>query len=223
MSSKMEKAHERMDQFFDKRADSYEDHMLQDESNYKYYQMISDPINKTDQKISILDLGCGSGLELAGIFKKAPNAMITGIDLSQKLMEKLMENYHEFADQITLINSSYLTFPFSEKTHDYVISSMTMHHFVYDDKIKLYEMIRKTLKDGGIYIEGDYITDQEKEQQYLQKYQQIMNSLPEEKANLYHIDIPFSIETQKRLFFEAGFTEVKVFWEKEKAAIFVVK
>lgn len=223
MNDKIERAFERMDQFFDSRADSYDDHMLQEKYHYEYYQMIARPIQKTEQKISILDLGCGSGLELMEVFKKVPNALITGIDLSQKLMNKLMETYRQYADQITLIKGSYLTTPFSDNKFDYVISSMTMHHLVFEEKVNIYQKINQVLKNGGLYIEGDYVTNQEKEKQFLRKYRQIMSSLGKEKTSLYHLDIPFSIETQKQLLFRAGFKDVKVFWCREKAAIFVAK
>ena len=44
---------------------------------------------------------------------------------------------------------------------------MTMHHFPYDTKCKLYKKIRKSMKNEGKYIEGDYVVSPEKERQFL--------------------------------------------------------
>ena len=42
---------------------------------------------------SLLDIGCGTGLELASIYQKFPNVKITGIDLSKDMLEKLRVKY----------------------------------------------------------------------------------------------------------------------------------
>ena len=68
--------------------------------------------------MEILDLGCGTGLELEGIFSKAPNAVITCIDLSEKMLSKLTSKYSRFLDQIKPIKGSYLIVPFPEKKYD---------------------------------------------------------------------------------------------------------
>ena len=46
---------------------------------------------------------------------------------------------------------------------------------------------------------------------------------PEVANGAYHIDIPFSPETQLRLLLDAGFAEVEVAWSGEGAAVFVAR
>lgn len=41
---------------------------------------------------NILDLGCGTGLELDEIFKTKPLIHVTGIDLTQAMLDKLKQN-----------------------------------------------------------------------------------------------------------------------------------
>lgn len=210
---------EQMAAFFNNRADGYEEHMLSLEDSFNYYKALSKEITATNDKIEILDLGCGTGLELKEIFKKCPNANVTGIDMSESMLELLKAKYIKFSKQIRLINGSYLDATFPENKYDYVISSMTMHHFTHDVKRQLYCNIKDYLKKGtGIYIEGDYMVDDEKEKEHLLEYYKKLEQLDNQ---LYHIDIPFSVDTQKRLLIEAGFNNVNVIYQKENSAILI--
>lgn len=224
MSENLKNDIEEMGEFFNKRANLYEDHMRETVELFeKYYNSISNPIVQTDEQIKILDLGCGTGLELEGIFSKAPNCQLTGIDISEDMMVKLKKKYEHKLENIKLKKGSYLIIPFAKKNYDYVVSSMTMHHFVPAVKLELYKKIRESLKKGGKYIEGDYMVMIEKEKKYLDRYYDIMNALLEEEKGLYHIDIPFAIETQKELFKKAGFKRIEIIWHVENKVIMVAE
>ena len=58
---------------------------------------------------SLLDIGCGTGLELASIYQKFPNVKITGIDLSKDMLEKLRVKYAD--KDIDLIMADYFEYP----------------------------------------------------------------------------------------------------------------
>lgn len=215
---------EEMSSFFDIRVSSYEEHMRQTIVSFDdFYSNISKPIEYSEEKIKILDLGCGTGLEIKWILKKAPNAYITGVDVSSEMLEVLKNNYKDNINQITVLKASYTDFKFEENTFDYVVSVMTMHHLLYAEKQKLYEQIKKSLKKGGKYIEGDYSILKEKERQLLEEYKEKIKYFESSSGNLYHIDIPFSLETQENLFRESGFREFEIIWKENEAAIYVVK
>jgi tRNA (cmo5U34)-methyltransferase len=189
---------EEMSDFFDIRASSYEDHMRQTIVSFDdFYSCISKPIEYSEEKIKILDLGCGTGLEINWILKKAPNAYITGVDVSAEMLEVLKNNYKDNLYQITIIKTSYTDFKFEKNTYDYIISVMTMHHLLFTEKRNLYKQIKRALKKGGKYIEGDYSVSIEKERQFLKEYETKIKDIEFSSENLYHIDIPFSLETQK--------------------------
>ena len=81
---------EKMNDFFNKRAGGYDKHMKETIPQFTaFYRKIVSPIQKTKEKIQILDLGIGTGLELEGIFKKATNAFVTGIDVSENMLKLL--------------------------------------------------------------------------------------------------------------------------------------
>lgn len=113
--------------------------------------------------------------------------------------------------------------PFPEKKYDYVVSVMAMHHFPYDTKCKLYKKIRKSMKNEGKYIEGDYVVSLKKEQQLLLEHNHKIKSVKESERNNFHIDIPFSIKTQNQLLLKGGFPKVEVIFHQNEAAIFVAR
>lgn len=212
---------EKMSEFFNSRATSYDKHMKCNVNNFEeFYQMIAKPIIQTNERIKILDIGCGTGLELKYVFEKAPNAQITGIDISEKMLKLLNDKHKNKAKQINVINDSYLTLDFKENEFDYVVSVMTVHHLLYDTKKELYSKIFKSLNNNGKYIEGDYIVSEEKEKKLLDQYQKQMRK---ERLidGLFHIDIPFSIKKQKKLFNEVGYSNFNLIFTDEEAAIYV--
>jgi tRNA (cmo5U34)-methyltransferase len=87
---------ETMGEFFDKRADTYDRHMKEPGiSSGQFYSHVSDGILNTQDKVRIMDIGCGTGLELEGIFERAPNAVLTGIDISGEMLNKLKAKYKD--------------------------------------------------------------------------------------------------------------------------------
>lgn len=129
-----------MAQFFNERADGYEEHMRPLVSDL--YEVISTPIPTTNEPISILDLGCGTGLEFKTIFAKAPNALITGVDISKEMLSRLKEKYQARMNQISLIKGSFerVLLDEDEYEYDYVLSVMSLHHLLPSLKCKLYNM-----------------------------------------------------------------------------------
>ena len=214
-------SHETMGDFFDKVSGEYDAHMEANVETFEeFYSKVAAAIPETQEAISILDIGCGTGLELAAIFNKAPNALITGIDLSGEMLKILKGKYAAYAGQITLLQESYLTYPFDEKTYDYIISVMTAHHLLPESKREMYRKIRKALKPSGQYIEGDYVTTPEKEKEVRESFFEIQKSNRGLVDGTHHIDIECSLETQEHLLAEAGFTKVEVLWERGEAAVY---
>jgi tRNA (cmo5U34)-methyltransferase len=212
---------EEMSKFFDDRATGYDEHMhgmFQDFDSF--YIQISNPIIATDKAVKVLDLGCGTGNQLKSIFQKLPNARVTAIDLSEKMLKKLKEKYPSYLKQIEIVQGSYLTFSFSNCLYDYVVSVYSLHHFTKDVKRNLYEKIRKSLKPEGMYIEGDCVVSADKEAQLLANYQQVVTK--ELSNDLYHVDIPCSLQTQINLLQDAGFSKVDVIYHNEEKEVAII-
>ena len=82
---------EKMSQFFEARLDGYDVHMLNNiESSREFYPFTAEQLPRLDQ-CHILDLGCGTGLELEAYFILNPTARVTGIDLSRGMLDALQQ------------------------------------------------------------------------------------------------------------------------------------
>lgn len=222
---------EPMGAFFDARAVGYDDHMrdyIFTETTFpQFYQAVSLPIEKTDRPLHILDLGCGTGLEIEFLLSRVPNARITGVDLAERMLDLLRQRYADHVGQITLVMDSYLTLPFGTQTYDHVISVMSLHHLLRDTKLQLYRKIHTALRPGGKYIEGDSVVFAETESELLAEYHEHTADMPDAQDGQYHIDIPFTIEAQQALLLEAGFKGFRLVWQKNpsidwNAAVYAV-
>ena len=152
---------EKMDAFFEARLDGYEEHMLKNiESAEAFYSYTAENLPDTPGT-EILDLGCGTGLELRWYYGKNPAAKITGIDLSAGMLATLRKNYPDKA--LKLICGSYFDLPFGEALFDAAVSVESLHQFTREEKIPLYAKLCRCLKPGGYFILTDYfsLTDEE--------------------------------------------------------------
>lgn len=217
---------ESMAAFFNAKATGYDDYMrdsiFPDATFAQFYQAMSSPIERTDEPLHILDLGCGTGLELEALFQRVPNALVTGIDLAENMLELLQQRYVAHASQITLVADSYLTMPFERQAYDHVISALSLHHILRDTKRELYAKIHAALRPGGTYVEGDSVVPVDMESQFLDGYYEEAATVPPAPDGHYHIDIPFSIATQRSLLLEAGFRDFQLVWQKDSTAVWNV-
>lgn len=71
------------------------------------------------------------------------------------MLQKLAQKYSPYLDQLILHCNSYLTADLGNAVYAYVVSVQTMHHFVEDIKVALYQKIKSALKPSGKYIEGE--------------------------------------------------------------------
>ncbi len=207
---------EPMDAFFDVRANTYNDKMLLSGGGGGEgdYIKLGACFPETDMALEILDIGCGTGLELDYIWARAKNARITCVDISRGMLDLLLRDHPADHDNITIVEASYIDMAYPESAYDIVVSNMTMHHLWPDEKVKVYREIFGALKSGGCYIEGDFMVDDLAVKQYKQRFEIITANLPDKaKPGEYHIDIPCSIETQINLLSEAGFGSIEVLAE----------
>ena len=210
---------EDMRDFFETRIDGYEEHMAESMDFKAFYAGTADPIAKTDKAVTILDLGAGTGLELEYIFMKAPQARITAVDLSPRMLSRLREKYRRYDQQIQTVEASYLTMELEPGSYDYAVSIMSLHHLLIEEKTALYAKIREALKPAGSYIEGDYIVSEDEESRLLEEYWTLKEEFALPENGLYHIDIPSSEKTQIMALKEAGFKDIRVIFRADRSDI----
>jgi tRNA (cmo5U34)-methyltransferase len=212
---------EKMSDFFAVRADGYDEHMLNEVEGCKegYIKMAELIPEKTER---ILDLGCGTGLELEGIFREFPDVTVTGIDMTQAMLDKLKQKYPN--RNIRLICGDYFSVDLGEDAYDAAISFQTMHHFSHAEKIGLYRRICKALKADGAYIECDYmVDDQAVEDEFFAENARLRREMGIPDGEFYHFDTPCTIGNQIAMLKKAGFSTAEMVWRMGNTTIITAK
>ena len=211
---------EKMADFFENRLDGYDEHMMTNiEAADEFYPFTAKQL-PTAENCHVLDLGCGTGLELQEYYPLNPSAKVTGVDLSQGMLSALKK---KFADKdITLICDSYFDVPFGVSLFDCAVSVESLHHFTKEEKVPLYAKLHRALKDGGYFVLTDYFSLSDEEEQM---HQQNFLSLKEEQKiadnEFYHYDTPLTVKHETEALLEAGFSSVEVL--KNWGATYTIK
>jgi tRNA (cmo5U34)-methyltransferase len=200
---------EEMSSFFNSRVDMYEEHMLKEvDGASNYYAEIAKLIPAGD-RLKLLDLGCGTGLELDEIIKIDPSVQVTGIDLAGEMIKKLVHKHARRIKQLNLIVGDYFKYDFGESEFDIALSVQTLHHFTPEEKIKLYRKIYAGLKPNGFYIEADYMAPTQEFEDLRFAENRRIRAESGIKDGLYHFDIPCTVENQIAMLKTAGFCKVE--------------
>ena len=200
---------EKMADFFENRLDGYDEHMMSNiESADEFYPFTAKQL-PTAENCHILDLGCGTGLELEEYFLLCPSAKVTGIDLSQGMLSALGK---KFADKdITTIVGSYFDVPLGKDVFDTAVSVESLHHFTKEEKIPLYTKLHAALKENGYFILTDYFSLSEDEEKM---HRQNLIALKAEQGicdnEFYHYDTPLTVKHETEALLQAGFSTVEV-------------
>ena len=200
---------EKMGEFFDARLDGYEEHQLKTiASAEEFYPFTAACLPKAPGS-RILDLGCGTGLELGYYYEMVPTALVTGIDLAPGMLEALRKKFPEKA--LLLIQGSYFDVPFQENAFDAAVSVESLHHFTKEEKIPLYAKLWRALKPGGFFILTDYFAGSDEEEQ--SRREELLRLRKEQKLpdeEFYHFDTPLTVEHEKEALLAAGFSSATV-------------
>ncbi len=195
-----EKEAEEMAAFFARRLAHYEDVHL---GNWgELYGHIADFFD--DGLETLLDIGCGTGLELEAVYRRFPEVRVTGIDLSPDMLARAREKYAD--KSFRAVEADYFLCPFPAGGFDAALSFETLHHFPGEKKGKIYEKLFDALKPGGYYIECDYVACCQEEEDLCRERlarARAKSALPEDV--FLHIDTPLTLEHQTELMERAGF------------------
>ena len=129
---------EEMTAFFTSRLDLYDEHMLREVPGCRagYARMAALLPEGTAR---LLDLGCGTGLELEPIFARFPALRVTGVDLTAAMLDRLRAKFPD--RDLTLIRGSYVGMDFGRACYDAAVSFETLHHLEPEEKGALYRRV----------------------------------------------------------------------------------
>lgn len=200
---------EKMSDFFEARLDGYDSHMMTNiECASEFYPFTAKQL-PTAEHCCILDLGCGTGLELQEYYKLNSSAKVSGIDLSEGMLTELQRKF--VGKDITLILGSYFDVPLGENVFDAAVSVESLHHFTKEEKVGLYSKLHIALKDDGYFILTDYFSLSDDEERM---HRNNLIALKTEQGitddEFYHYDTPLTVKHELEALVEAGFASVEV-------------
>ena len=200
---------EPMDLFFDRRLKEYDAHQLHEiESAQEFYPFTAAQLPRTPGA-RVLDLGCGTGLELEYYFAQNPAAQVTGIDLAAGMLQALREKFP--GRDLHLIQGSYLELPLGAGIYDAAVSVESLHHFTKAEKVPLYRRVLAALKPGGYFLLTDYFAASDLEEEHFRA--ELLRLRAAENVPdgiLCHFDTPLTPAHEQAALREAGFTQVEL-------------
>ena len=199
---------EEMAAFFERRIDGYDAHMLRDiEGAAEFYPFTASCL--PDGPAAVLDLGCGTGLELDAYFRRNPAARVTGLDLSEAMLDVLRAKHPDAA--LTLVQGSYFDLPFGEARYDAAVSVESLHHFTAAEKRPLYEKLVRALRPGGFFILTDYFAPSDAEEVRMRtEYERLRAAQGLPEGVFFHYDTPLTVAHESEVLKSAGFRSTEV-------------
>ena len=199
---------EKMDAFFEARLEGYDAHMLTDIEGAREFYPFTAACLPTHPGAKVLDLGCGTGLELEFYFTSNPAARVTGVDLSAGMLAALEDKFRDKA--LTLIRGSYFDVPLGNAEFDAAVSVESLHHFTAEEKLGLYRRLCCALKPGGYFVLTDYFAHEDAFEEFCRAE---LKRLKAEQCiaddDFYHYDTPLTLDHEIRALREAGFSRVE--------------
>jgi len=123
-------------------ADKFSDIQAQDIQNYR--QRMYNQLPKDMTGLTVLDMGCGYGIDLPHFLSLGAN--IYGLDASEELIAIAKKN----TPKAHVVNASFQKIPFSENTFDWVYSNYALQT-VEDVDVVLQE-VHRILKPKGHFV-----------------------------------------------------------------------
>jgi tRNA (cmo5U34)-methyltransferase len=187
--------------------------------------ILSIPFNQ-NERINVIDLGCGTGTVARKIRDSFPKSKISCLDISKNMIILARKKLDGYVD--CHINDFY-NFEFDKK-YDVIVSSLALHHLANDeDKKMFYKKIYNALNSNGVFYNADVVLGSSDRLQdlYLTKWKAFMSktvSLDEIEnkwmVNYRTEDRPTRLINHINWLKDIGFDDVDVVWKYYNFAVY---
>lgn len=107
-------------------------------------------LSKKQEKLSILDLGCGTGNYLYALKRQFPDLLVTGLDVNQDMLAVAKKKMSHFNGDVQFIHSSIFDLHDTvSNKFDIVLINQVLHHLSDPKAVDHFYLIKKTL--GEVY------------------------------------------------------------------------
>ncbi len=147
-----------IDQAFDSTVEYYDEWMRIALPNYTELFAVSVDLIPFDPEkpIDVLDLGAGTGLFSMHVSQKFPRASFVLLDLAAGMLDVARARFANEGDRFRFIVGDYRQLEETGRYH-LVISSLSIHHLLDEEKRALFKRIYAALKRGGVFMNIDQI------------------------------------------------------------------
>ncbi|MDD1705692.1 MAG: class I SAM-dependent methyltransferase [Methanoregulaceae archaeon] len=116
----------------------------------------------TGMRPRILDIGAGTGYLSSLLFNKYPDADLTLLDISEKMLDIARKRFYR-NEQVRFLISDYRcgNLPGS---YDLVCSALSIHHLEHDDKQQIFRNIFMALNPGGVFVNAEQVAGETPDQ-----------------------------------------------------------
>lgn len=196
----------------------------------KYNEMIEALVNSIPEKenLRILDLGCGTGNISLQVLERFPDAKITCLDISDKMLDVAKEKLAGY-ENIEFVLGDFTIVDIIDD-YDAIISSLALHHIKDEnDKRQMYQCIYDSLKQDGVFYNADVIEANSKynaklneriADKYMAENQVTTEDMKDHKNKREHNDHPITITDHLRLLEDVGFKEIDIIWKYYSNAVY---
>ena len=180
------------------------------------------------EKLTVLDLGAGTGLFSWHVFQRFNTSHFTLIDVADKMLDVAKTRFAGYDRQFSYMASDYRD-ALPASIYDLVISSLSIHHLNDDEKQKLFKEIFLKLNPNGVFINVDQIKAPSKHLQtlywstWLKKVRQTGASeaqIQESILRRTEFDKDSTLADQLSWLKNAGFEEVDCFYHHYFLGVF---
>lgn len=158
---------------------------------------------------SVLDIGCGGGMNIKRFLKKYPNAAVTGVDYSDVSVFKTRKvNYKDFINgRLEVVNSDVSDMPFDDKSFDLVSAFETV--YFWPGPLKSFQEVYRVLEDGGCFL---IVNEIERLTAKSEKWKDIIDGME-----------IYTEQMLRNFLTEAGFSQIKADIKEDWICIVAVK
>jgi tRNA (cmo5U34)-methyltransferase len=217
---------------FDKDVASVFDDMLNRSIPF-YNEMLdlttSFVIKYSNEGSIVYDLGCSTASTLIDIAKKTDLRLkLIGVDNSNAMLERARQKFNAYGLDIELLNID--IFNINLQSSNVIISNYTLQFIRPLLREKLIKKIFNSLKDSGIFIFSEKVITENKKLNkiMIDKYYNFKKTqgysdfeIAQKREALENVLIPYSLEENKKMCEDAGFSNFEIIFKWNNFATFI--
>lgn len=113
--------------------------------------------------VRVLDLGAGTGLFSGLVAARFPEADLTLVDVSEKMLAQARARFADRDAKITFVAADYSSLLPGGHPFDLIISALSIHHLADPQKEALFARCYEALAPGGFFVNADQVLGETEE------------------------------------------------------------